>query len=174
MEDCLQDLPWVMWVDGNSFSISNAPRTFMMSHRSWNHFSRICIEVYFDDVFIYSPNRQTRLQHSPQVLTMLQSQQLRMNVSKCVFMIDPLLFLRFLVGNDGIWMDPKRMKALDDGCEEFYGSCFVLLEVHQEFWHNYCNHHRMLEKRKNMWNSMANKCFKQIKNRSLSKGSKCP
>jgi len=97
------------------FGLTNAPRTFM---RLKNHVLRDCIGhflvVYFDDILIYSKNLDEHLGHLRQVLIILRKHHLFANLVKCTFCQENVVSIGFMVGKDGVHVDPGKIKAIQE------------------------------------------------------------
>ena len=70
------------------------------------------VVVYFDDILIYSKAKATHYNHVWEVLVVLQANELYINLKKCSFLTDKLLFLGYVVSVDGIHVDEDKVCAV--------------------------------------------------------------
>ena len=82
--------------------------------RNQRGFTQYFVIVFFDDILIYSKTWTTHLSHVDRVLCLLSQHQLFLKQSKCVFRASEVEYLGHIVGKDGVWVDPKKIEAMQD------------------------------------------------------------
>ena len=68
--------------------------------------------VYLDDIMIFGQNREDHLRHLKLVLRTLQKEKLPINLKKCSFLKKELVYLGFVVLEEGLKMDPDKVQAI--------------------------------------------------------------
>ena len=97
------------------FGLANAPSTFQhFVNDVLRPFLDVFCTAYLDDILIYSENLHEHREHVRAVLNALREAGLQLDVDKCEFHQDKVTYLGYVVGVDGIQMDPKKVQAIVD------------------------------------------------------------
>ena len=99
-------------MDGNAFWTVQPFQHFHKAYESG--IETICLEfvvVYFDDILIYSKIEATYYNHVQEVMTVLQANELYINLKKCSFLTDKL-FLGYVVSMDDIHVVEDKVRAI--------------------------------------------------------------
>ena len=124
------------------FGLTNGPATFQ---RFINDSFMDCLDdfltAYLDDLLIYSENELDHEIHVRKVLTRLREAGLQADIKKCEFHVRKTKYLGFIVGEDGIEVDPEKISVLKNwqvpntvrGIQSFLGFC----NFYRRFIRNY-------------------------------------
>ena len=95
------------------FGLTNAPATFQafINNILRQHLD-VFVTVYLDDIVVYSETLQEHKLHISKVLEALTRADLQVKPEKTEFHKQEIEFLGFIVGKDGIKMDPKKVEAV--------------------------------------------------------------
>ena len=95
------------------FGLTNAPAAFnrLMTDLFRKELDDFVL-VFFDDILIYSENKEEHEQHLRHVLEILRKSQLYAKKSKCTFFVDKVAYLGFIVSKDGLSLDPAKVEAV--------------------------------------------------------------
>jgi len=98
-----------------SFGLTNASTHFMylMNSVFMPELDKFVV-VFIDDILVYFKNAQDHEKHLRIVLTRLREHQLYAKFSKCEFWLKKVPFLGHILSEDGISIDPSKVKEVLD------------------------------------------------------------
>eukprot|EP00775_Hariotina_reticulata_P000440 gene440-700_t len=73
-----------------------------------------CVFVYLDDILVFSATPEEHMQHLEAVLNRLQQHKLYCRLHKCHFGLPNVEYLSHIVGENGIRVDPRKVKIVQD------------------------------------------------------------
>jgi hypothetical protein len=95
------------------FGLTSAPSTFMALMNSiLQPFMDKFVVAYLDDVLIYSRTIEEHNEHVRLVLEQFRKHKLYAKESKCEFFRSEVKFLGFIVGAEGVKVDPVKIEAV--------------------------------------------------------------
>src|SRR6201996_6108097 len=97
------------------FGLTNAPAAFQrFMNDLFADLLDVYVVVYLDDILIYSENPADHRKHVREVLRRLRAAGLFASLKKCVFDVDTVEFLGYIISPEGLSMDPSKVKAIQD------------------------------------------------------------
>jgi len=97
------------------FGLVNAPATFQrMMNKILSEFIGKFVEVYVDDIIIYSPSFKDHLNHLEKIFKALGEVKLKLSLEKSKFFQHEVKFLGHLITAQGILPDEKKVLAVRD------------------------------------------------------------
>lgn len=99
-----------------TFRLTIEPVVFMdLMNRVCRPYLDKLVIIFIDDILIYSRSEEEHDQHLRQVLQTLRTEKLYVKFSKCEFWIRKVDFLGHVVSQEGIHVDPSKIKAIENG-----------------------------------------------------------
>jgi hypothetical protein len=96
-----------------SFGLTNAPAYFMnLMNKVFMEYLDRFVVVFINDVLIYSKSESDHEKHLRLVLQKLRDNQLYAKYRKCEFWIGEVPFLGHIIFNEGISVDPAKVKEI--------------------------------------------------------------
>ena len=95
------------------FGLKNSPTTFMCLMNSVlnKQLDKFAL-VFIEDILVYSKSEATQKEHLRIVLQTLKENQLYAKFSKCEFYKDKIQYLGHIIFEQGLAIDPKKIKAI--------------------------------------------------------------
>ena len=72
------------------------------------------VVIYFDDILIYSKSINEHENHLREVMNVLHKNKFYINLNKCNFMINCLIFLGFIIGSQGIQISEENVHLIKE------------------------------------------------------------
>nr|GEY30910.1 retrotransposon protein, putative, Ty3-gypsy subclass [Tanacetum cinerariifolium] len=95
------------------FGLTNAPAVFMdLMNRVCKLYRDKFVIVFIDDILIYSKTKKEHEVHLKLVLELLRKEKLYAKFSKCEFWLQEVHFLRNVVNQSGIHVDPSKIEVV--------------------------------------------------------------
>lgn len=114
------------------FGLTNGPATFQrfMNDALLGYIDDF-VSAYIDDILIYSDSEAEHEEHVKKVLERLREAGLQADLKKCEFHVQKTKYLGFIVGTEGIAVDPQKVDAVREwgapknlkGVQAFLGFC---------------------------------------------------
>ena len=97
------------------FGLTNGPATWQhfMNDVLFDFLNRFAV-AYMDDILVYSATLAEHRKHVAQVLGRLRKHALQVDLAKCEFHVNETRYLGLVVGQNGIRLDPEKIKPLQD------------------------------------------------------------
>lgn len=96
------------------FGLTNAPATFEMVMRRICHEHRAYTARLLDDILVFSDDRGTHDEQVRAVLKSLNDHGFVLQQRKCTWFQPEAAFLGFIVSNNGISADPRKVQAISE------------------------------------------------------------
>ena len=98
-----------------SFGLKNAGSTYQrMMMRMFESLLGKNIEIYIDDMVVKSKVVSEHLEDLRVIFEIFRSYRLRLNASKCSFVVGSGKFLGYMVTHKGIEINPNQIKAINN------------------------------------------------------------
>ena len=99
-------------MDGNVFWFIKCTTFMRLMNEVLKEFIGKFVIVYLDDILVFSRTKEEHLRNLNHVLKKLHQEKLLINLKKCSFMKEYLVYFGFVVSAEGLKMDPEKVKAI--------------------------------------------------------------
>ena len=69
-------------------------------------------QVYFDDILIYNRIKREYIRHIRLMLNKFREIDLQMNIKKCEFNVEKIVFLNVIISRSDLRMNSKKVKII--------------------------------------------------------------
>jgi len=95
------------------FGLTNAPATFQREmNRIFFDLINKCVQIYLDDIIVYSPSIEQHLIDLTNVFEILRNNKLKMNIEKCHFCVYEVEALGHKISNKGLLPIERKVDAI--------------------------------------------------------------
>ena len=95
------------------FGLTNGPATWQAYITNvLRKFLDVFVVVYFDDIVVYFKTKEDHIQHVKQVLQTMKDAKLQIHLGKTIFHAQRIHFLRYIITDKRMKMDPDKVKAI--------------------------------------------------------------
>lgn len=70
------------------------------------------VAIFLDDLLVYNPDFDSHMTMLAKIVTLLQENSLKLNMSKCMIGMRELTFLGFRISDNGMTPDPETSRAM--------------------------------------------------------------
>ena len=155
------------------FGLTNAPAVFQsFINDIFNEQINRYVQVYLDDIIIYSKTLEEHIQHVRTVLQLIIDNHLVAKLKKCEFHKSEVEFLGHIISREGIKTDPKKIEAVKNWpipttvkeVQSFVGLCNYYRRFISDFSKVAKPLHSLTKKNVNFkWTDECNKSFNLLK-----------
>ncbi|GJZ15254.1 putative reverse transcriptase domain-containing protein [Tanacetum coccineum] len=97
------------------FGLTNVPAVFIdLMNRVCKPYLDKFVNVFIDDILIYSKNKEEHEGHLKLILELLKKEELYAKFSKCEFWIPKVQFFKHVIDSKGIHVDPVKIESIKD------------------------------------------------------------
>lgn len=94
------------------FKLTNVPNNFIRLMNQVHLFLNKFVIVYFNDSLVFSRDIEKHYQHLHQLFQVVAFNELYLNLKKCILCVKEIAFLGFIVGENQIKMNKKKIEAI--------------------------------------------------------------